>query len=94
MVGTTLDFHYGRIGTSNMRTIKCYKVVKDKFYINNPFDWGHKTKTIKIFDNITSAQWYCEDNVDRLCKEPNESLELQQVFNEDTKVYVLATYTA
>lgn len=74
-----------------MRTTKNFKVVKSKFYINNPNDYGYYTEDIAEFNNQTDAEWFCEDNIERLCKD-KECLEIQRCFNEDDKVYVIATY--
>ena len=83
-----MGFHYGKIGTSNMRTVKNFKVVKSEFYINNVNDWGYHEENITTFSNRTDAEWFCEDNVEQY-----GCLEVQQCFNEDDKVYVIATYT-
>jgi hypothetical protein len=75
-----------------MRTIREYKVVKTTFYINDADDYGLVSEDVATFDNKTDAEWFCEENVNEMCVNDNERLEVWQCFNEDEKIYVVASY--
>ena len=76
-----------------MRTTKGFRVVKSTYYFNNITDFGHKEEELAMFDNLTDAQWFCEDHLEEYVKNDRECLEIEQCFNEDNIVYVRESYS-
>lgn len=77
------------------RSVKRYNVIKSKFYINNPLDYGYEEVKLKSFNDITAAEWWIEDNLDKFIKpEEKENTCLQVIADfDDDKEYVLRSYT-
>lgn len=78
-----------------MRSIKKYTVIKSKFYINSPLDYGYKESALKSFDNITDAEIWTENNIENCINKKEASDTCLQVIADfgDDKCYVLRTYT-
>lgn len=77
-----------------LRKLKKYIVIKSKFYINNPRDYGYKEKKLKQFNNITDAKNWIDDNIAKYIKNSDKNTCLQIIadYNDD-KYYVIASYT-
>ena len=78
-----------------MRSIKKYTVIKSKFYIKSPLDYGYKESVLKSFDNITDAEIWTENNIENYINKKEASDTCLQVIADfgDDKCCVLRTYT-
>lgn len=78
-----------------MRNIKKYIVIKSKFYIKSPLDYGYKENVLKSFDNITDAEIRATSNIEKHINKQEATNTCLQVIADfgDEKSYVLRTYT-
>lgn len=78
-----------------MRSIKKYIVIKSKFYIKSPLDYGYKESALKGFDNITDAEIRATNNIENYINKQEATNTCLQVIADfgDEKSYVLRTYT-
>lgn len=78
-----------------MRNIKKYIVIKSKFYINSPLDYGYKKNVLKHFDNIDDAIARTTSNIEKHINKQEAANTWLQVIADfgDEKSYVLRTYT-
>lgn len=77
-----------------IRKLKQYTVIKSKFYINDPLDYGYKEIKLKDFSNFTDAENWIDDNITKYIKSSDNNTCLQIIadYNDD-KCYVLASFT-